>query len=290
MAIFRVIKDSNNPYIVINKRFIEDENLSLKAKGLMSYFLSKPDDWQFYTEEIKKHTTDKDRAITAAINELLEQGYIKRTRRRSGGKFLGGYDYDVFENPTKENEEVKEKPIIDSTETLKCQSGEMPDWENAESAKCRTGKTPNWQKRGLLYNDYKLNNDFKLSNDIYMSDSKEYGLAEYLFSCIKKNNSKAKEPNYQKWAKVFDYIIRIDKREVDEVQRIIKFSQEDSFWYKNILSPDSLRKHYDRLLLQMNDKSGTGKKQNNKAGNFGDYNQREYDFDELERKLLGWDK
>ena len=58
MAIFRVIKDSNNPYIVINKRFIEDENLSLKAKGLMSYFLSKPDDWQFYTEEIKKHTTE----------------------------------------------------------------------------------------------------------------------------------------------------------------------------------------------------------------------------------------
>lgn len=99
-------------------------------------------------------------------------------------------------------------------------------------------------------NDKNVKNEKK---NIYMSDSNEYRLAQYLYKHILKNNPKAKEPNLQNWAKTFDYILRIDKRELEEVKRLISFCQEHSFWYKNILSADKFRKQYDRLVLEFND-------------------------------------
>ncbi|RXI60143.1 hypothetical protein DP125_06010 [Clostridium tetani] len=104
-------------------------------------------------------------------------------------------------------------------------------------------------------------NDKECNKNAYMSDSNEHRLAEYLYEHILKNNPKVKEPNLQKWAKTFDYILRIDKRDLDEVKRLIEFCQKHHFWYKNILSADKFRKQYDRLVLELND---TNKQQVNK--------------------------
>lgn len=103
-----------------------------------------------------------------------------------------------------------------------------------------------------------INNINNKNNNTYMSDSNEYRLAAYLYKYILKNNPNAREPNLQMWAKHFDYILRIDKRPIEEVKEIIKFSQQHEFWHKNILSSDKLRKQYDRLILEMkNKKCGT---------------------------------
>lgn len=109
-------------------------------------------------------------------------------------------------------------------------------------------------------NDKNVKNE---RNNKYMSDSNEYRLASYLFNFIKRNNNQAKEPNFQSWAKQFDYILRIDKRNIEDVQHVISWCQNDSFWNKNILSPDKLRKHFDKLYLQMKgDKNRNGNKSN----------------------------
>lgn len=153
MAVFRVIKDKENPYVTINKYYIYDNRLSLKAKGLMSYFLSRPNDWDFYAEEIKKHTTDKDTSISGAIKELIDYGYIRReTKRGDKGKFKGGYDYSVFETPIETSNE----------ESTACTEN-SPKPENPESGKSRTGKTPNRENQGLLNNDSILNNEISSS-------------------------------------------------------------------------------------------------------------------------------
>ncbi len=157
------------------------------------------------------------------------------------------------------------------------------------------GTTPNVIPN-VIPDGYKMDTQVRLGkdrlgkdNNNYMSDSNEYRLAAYLFGYIKKNNEKAKEPNLQKWAKQFDYILRIDNRELEEVKQLIKFCQTDSFWYKNILSPEKLRKQYDRLLLGMKDKNKRPKQIGNQnKSTFNNFQQRDYDFDDLEKKLLGW--
>ena len=53
MAIKRVKKEMN--YTIINNTGLKDKSLSLKAKGLLAYMLSLPDDWIFYETELIKH-------------------------------------------------------------------------------------------------------------------------------------------------------------------------------------------------------------------------------------------
>lgn len=97
MSIFRIRKDKDNPYVMLNKEMLNDANISLKAKGLLAYMLSMPDDWQFYEVEILKHCKEGRTAVRSTIKELIENGYIdRRQQRKQNGKFTG-YEYQVYE-------------------------------------------------------------------------------------------------------------------------------------------------------------------------------------------------
>ena len=45
-------------FTVLDNTFIKDTRLSWKAKGLMTYLLSLPDDWTIHLSEIEQHATD----------------------------------------------------------------------------------------------------------------------------------------------------------------------------------------------------------------------------------------
>ena len=99
MATYRVKKESGN-FVTIHKGFITDDRLSAKAKGILLYLLSRPDDWQIYTAEIKKHMKDGIKSINTGIHELIEYGYIKRSKKRQDSGVFNGYEYIVYETPT----------------------------------------------------------------------------------------------------------------------------------------------------------------------------------------------
>ena len=98
MAVFRVYKESGN-FVTVHKSFIHDDNLSWKAKGILLYLLSRPDDWRIYETELNKHSSDGRDSLRTGIKELEEAGYIHRTRRRNEKGQLREYDYQVFEQP-----------------------------------------------------------------------------------------------------------------------------------------------------------------------------------------------
>ncbi len=102
IAVFRVSKDKNNPYVMVNKSFVMDANLSWKAKGILLYFLSRPDDWQIYESEAVKHSADGRDSFRSGIEELIAAGYIKRERQRDEKGMLRGSKYLVFEVSSKD--------------------------------------------------------------------------------------------------------------------------------------------------------------------------------------------
>lgn len=99
LATFRIQKNKENPYVMINKEFLEDEKLSAKAKGILAYLLSLPDDWQIYEEELVKHFKDGIDSLRTGIKELVNIGYIERVRIRDEKGMLRAYDYSVYEVP-----------------------------------------------------------------------------------------------------------------------------------------------------------------------------------------------
>ena len=77
---------------------LKDTRLTLKAKGLYAYLFSKPDGWQFNPKIIIKEIKEGRDAFYAAMNELIDCGYIQRHQQNANGKF--GSSVYQFIDPT----------------------------------------------------------------------------------------------------------------------------------------------------------------------------------------------
>lgn len=110
MKIKNVIKAN---FSIIVNAIVNDPSLSAGAKGVYCYLASKPNDWQFYIEDIAKHFSDSPAKIKRFIKELETTGWlVRRTEARKGqGK---GFDWVwiVAEEPftDKQIEELKPNP------------------------------------------------------------------------------------------------------------------------------------------------------------------------------------
>ena len=100
----------NDHYTRIDNALIQNPDISLKAKGLMIYMLSVPDDWDYSISGLSVKCREGKSAIRSAIEELMEHGYITRSLVRNANGTIGGYEYVVYEeqqpsceNPTTEN-------------------------------------------------------------------------------------------------------------------------------------------------------------------------------------------
>lgn len=93
----------------------------------------------------------------------------------------------------------------------------------------------------------------------FVEGSVELRLASHLFDSIRLNRPEFKKPDLQAWAKHVDLMIRIDKRNPDQIREIIKWAQDDNIpqegtgfcWAMNILCTQKLRKQFDQLAIKM---------------------------------------
>ena len=95
MAVFRVEKNSG--YTVMSNHHLRNQELSLKAKGLLSQMLSLPDNWDYTLKGLSLINREKIDAIREAIRELERAGYIVRSRERDEKGRLRGADYIIYE-------------------------------------------------------------------------------------------------------------------------------------------------------------------------------------------------
>lgn len=95
----------------------------------------------------------------------------------------------------------------------------------------------------------------KFSDAKFDEDSDEIKIVNYFIEKLKDVNKNIKVPsglkNKQKWATEIHRLINIDGKNREEVCKVIAFATKDDFWCSNILSPTSLRKHFDRLNIKM---------------------------------------
>jgi len=92
----RARHDKKNPYVMISREIFQDPTISLKAKGLLGFFLSLPDNWQIYHSNICQQLNVGKDALNSAIDELINAGYVKRTREKVKGVFQP-YHYLIAE-------------------------------------------------------------------------------------------------------------------------------------------------------------------------------------------------
>ncbi len=115
MAVIRV--NNSTGFTVMSNYHLRDKNLSLKAKGLLSLFLSLPSDWDYSVSGLVAIVKESKSTIQTILKELEINRYLNRTKiQDEQGKF--DYIYDIYEKPYTEKPYTEkpctEKPFTES--------------------------------------------------------------------------------------------------------------------------------------------------------------------------------
>lgn len=97
--VIRVNKTNN--YTVMSNYHLREHEMSLKAKGLLSFMLSLPDNWDYSINGLVAICKENETAIKSTLNELKDFGYLNVTKLMPNESKTGRieYLYDIYEEP-----------------------------------------------------------------------------------------------------------------------------------------------------------------------------------------------
>lgn len=119
-------KSYSNNFTITPNHIINDEKISLKAKGLYLYLISKPDNWAFSADRIAKESKDGEDSVKSALKELEKHGYLVRTQNNKKGYF-GSMIYTISDVPLPLGENPPTDTVRGKTASGKTASGKSPD-------------------------------------------------------------------------------------------------------------------------------------------------------------------
>ena len=96
MSVFKIEKNEN--YTVMSNYHLRDRNLSYKAKCLLSFMLSLPEDWDYSINGLVAVSKEEVKAIKNILQELQRCGYLIINKKQNEiGQFE--YEYLIYEYP-----------------------------------------------------------------------------------------------------------------------------------------------------------------------------------------------
>lgn len=119
----------------------------------------------------------------------------------------------------------------------------------------------------------------------FPDDSFEIRCVDMLIDSCLKTFPNSKVPRSleerQKWAIEIERMKRLDNRTEKDIMQALKYAINDSFWKTNTRSTKKFREKFETLIVQSRGKSG------NTSNQFNQMMHNTYDYDALERDLLG---
>lgn len=220
-------------YGILSKTLMKDRNIDIKGKAIYALLCTYAGSSRTAFPGVKLILADlgisKD-TYYKHMGQLREHGYVRvRQENSSGGQFKSNI-YTL-------------SPCPNSPDAAK------PDTENPDAANQDT-KNNNIQKVKELKNNKRGQKDVPLFAT---------QLSERLFNWIKKNYPKHErvQKHLDNWASDIDKIHRIDGKSIEDITKVIDWSQKHHFWHQQIKSGDTLRRQWQKLDDAMEDEKKT---------------------------------
>jgi hypothetical protein len=106
----------NGRFAALPNAIWTDERLSIEAKGVLGYLLSRPHNWNVRLAQVGRVLNiGKDR-MQGIFRQLIEVGYVTREQRRTEGGVFGSAEYIVRDEP---EDSVASLPQPDLPEPVK---------------------------------------------------------------------------------------------------------------------------------------------------------------------------
>lgn len=238
--IIRAPHDRANPHVVITNSVARGD-LSLRAKGMLLFLLSLPDDWQVNTAHVAASCKISPKQCRDIFNELIEAGHMRRMKMVSSegrGRLSTSFYYEISENPS---------CAVETKDLKECfRNDRLRDVDHRRVDTC-----PLLSNEVIPSNQEEPSNSLSFEASDEASSSEERELANYLLSSIRAHKPDFRQPDMKKWATEMRRLREIDKVTGQRIRACIDFAQADSFWRANILSPQKLRKQIDALELKI---------------------------------------
>lgn len=110
MPVCRVEK--NKGFTILNNQILRDKRLSMKARGLLAYVLSLPEDWDFTVAGLSVAAGMGKAAVNSGLHELESAGYLtRRMLRAEDGTFLD-IEYTFYEQSLEAEKAPAQKSAV----------------------------------------------------------------------------------------------------------------------------------------------------------------------------------
>lgn len=177
-----------------------------------------------------------ERTFMRKIQKLEELGLLSVERRanRSSLYTLIGQNMGVT------NCHLQESGVSD------CHAGVSDCHLEGDKLSHDPNSNPNNYPNNSLVQAKPKRSKFKYSDD-------DFRFAEEMFIRIQVVIPTAKKPNFENWANTIRLMRESDNRDHKTMWAVFTWANKDSFWCSNILSPDKLRKQFDKLQVKRNE-------------------------------------
>ena len=118
-------------FVTMDKGFLENAALSWKAKGILAYLLSKPDNWKVIVGDVVKRAADGKASVYSGLTELRNCGYyLKNAVRTPDGRRIAYWESTVYELPQAANPNVEPFSLFIDFQEIENQEIDNQDIEN----------------------------------------------------------------------------------------------------------------------------------------------------------------
>lgn len=168
MKLFNLHGDHSKNYKTISLTWVEDGNLSWKAKGILCYLTTRPPHWRLYENDLKNRSTNGTISLHSGIKELISKNYIHRVVKRNSKKKISAWGLLVAEFPIEiksairfliENEKEWEIFIAKN----KDEEATLLKQENSENEDKTVEKATLLKHNSIIISKYKYNKNIKHS-------------------------------------------------------------------------------------------------------------------------------
>jgi hypothetical protein len=93
------VNSSAKKFKTFRYEVFQDKKLSWRARGIMAYLLSKPEEWEGQLFDLTRASKEGRKIVQKALKELVDNGYAQlKHRPLKDNKFQGSY-YEFFDTP-----------------------------------------------------------------------------------------------------------------------------------------------------------------------------------------------
>lgn len=251
ITIRRALHDKEHPYAIIPKAFIEDFSISLEAKALLLYCFSRKNDWVFYVSQLASVHKIGDKKIRKLLDEACKAGYVKMIHKYVGN-LRRGREYLFDENKMFSNNSTDSPKSNTSEKPLEKDSNLETKTDDSTNV-CGTANLETSKKGPLVITDSPISIEEEIHKEGMLAASVSADadfLTHHLIESIKKRDPGFKAPNFDRWSKEMDRLLRIDCRPKEQVLAMIDWTAQHTYWKGSILSPHNLRKHFSTIYIQ----------------------------------------